>query len=162
MTTKHELAFVQEKDIGMMARIHAASFDEAWSGVMLRRILAMPGTVGIVARLSRQWSVAGFALLRVAADESELLSLAVAPEQRGVGVGKLLLEGAFEQARNAGASKLFLEVAEDNTVARRLYQTHGLVPVGRRPDYYRQKDGSMTAAVTMSCDLAALAQSARA
>lgn len=160
--TAYELAFVQENDIGTMARIHAASFDEVWSGVMLRRILAMPGTVGLVARLQRQWTTAGFALLRVAADESELLSLAVAPEQRGAGVGTLLLRGSIEQARAGGASRLFLEVAEDNDVARRLYQGHGLVPVGRRPDYYRRRDGTTTAAVTMSCDLDAAAQSAQA
>ncbi len=160
--TQHELAFVQENDIGMMARIHAASFDEVWSGVMLRRILAMPGTCGIAARLRRQWTVSGFALIRVAADESELLSLAVAPEQRGGGVGTLLLRGAIEHARSAGAARLFLEVAEDNTVARRLYEGHGLVPVGRRPEYYRRKDGSTAAAVTMSYDLAGAARSASA
>lgn len=160
--TQHELAFVQETDIGMMARIHAASFDEVWSGVMLRRILSMPGTTGITARLRRRWTVSGFALLRVAADESELLSLAVAPEQRGTGVGTLLLRGAMDHARDAGATRLFLEVAEDNAVARHLYEGHGLVPIGRRPEYYRHKDGTTTAAVTMSCDLTAATQTARA
>ena len=160
--TQHELAFVQETDIGMMARIHAASFDEVWSGVMLRRILSMPGTTGITARLRRRWTVSGFALLRVAADESELLSLAVAPEHRGAGVGALLLRGAIDHARDAGATRLFLEVAEDNAVARRLYEGHGMVPVGRRPEYYRHKDGSTTAAVTMSCDLTVATQTARA
>ena len=160
--THSELAFVQENDIGMMARIHAASFDEAWSGVMLRRILSMPGTTGLTSRLNRQWTVTGFALLRVAADESELLSLAVSPEQRGNGIGTLLLQGAMEQARIAGAARMFLEVAEDNVIARRLYEGHGLVPVGRRPDYYRHKDGSATAAVTMSRDLGAAVQPVRA
>jgi ribosomal-protein-alanine N-acetyltransferase len=159
--TQHELAFVQETDIGMMARIHAASFDEVWSGVMLRRILSMPGTTGIAARLRRQWSVSGFALIRVAADESELLSLAVAPEHRGAGVGTLLLQGAIEHAREAGATRLFLEVAEDNAVARHLYEGHGLVPIGRRPEYYRHKDGSTSAAVTMSYDLASATRTPR-
>lgn len=151
--TTHELSQVKEHDIGAMARIHAMSFDDAWSGVMLRRILAMQGTSGITARLNRQWTVSGFALLRAAADECELLSLAVAPEQRGKGIGKLLLQGTMHQARVAGARTLFLEVAEDNTVARRLYSEHGLVPVGQRPDYYRRADGSAMTAVTMSCDL---------
>lgn len=151
----YELSTVQDSDIGMMSRIHTLSFDDAWTGVMIRRILTMPGTFGIVARQGRQWTVAGFALLRLAADECEVLSLAVAPEQRGAGVGGLLFDAAIDQASAAGAAKLFLEVAEDNDVARNLYSSRGLVPVGRRPDYYLRKDGTKAAAVTMSCGLAA-------
>lgn len=157
-----DLAPVQERDFTAMARIHAQSFDEAWSAVMLRRIVAMPGSFGLAARRNRQWSVAGFALLRAVAGECELLSLAVAPEQRGFGLGALLLEGAIRQSAALGAAKLFLEVAEDNTVARNLYHGYGFAPVGRRPDYYRRRDGSAAAAVTMSCDLAAAAEQARA
>lgn len=155
--TGYELSAVEETDIGTMARIHALSFDDAWTGAMIRRILVMPGAFGIVARRSRLWSVAGFALLRQAADECELLSLAVSPELRGDGVGGFLFDGAMEQAAIAGAEKLFLEVAEDNDVARHLYSSRGLIPVGRRPGYYTHKDGTKTAAVTMSCRLEAQA-----
>ena len=87
------------------------------------------------------------------ADECEVLSLAVAPERRGAGVGGFLFDAAIDRAASAGAAKLFLEVAEDNEVARNLYTSRGLVPVGRRPDYYHRKDGSKAAAVTMSCRL---------
>lgn len=153
--TDYELSVVEEIDIGAMARIHALSFDDAWTGAMIRRILAMPGAFGIVARQRRMWTVAGFALLRQAADECEVLSLAVSPNLRGDGVGGLLFAGAMEQASLAGATKLFLEVAEDNDIARRLYSSRGLVPVGRRPDYYTRNDGSTAAAVTMSCGLEA-------
>lgn len=153
----YELATVQDTDIGMMSRIHTLSFDDAWTGAMIRRILTMPGTFGIVARHGRQWKVAGFALVRLAADECEILSLAVAPDQRGSGVGGLLLDGAIAQASGAGAEKLFLEVAEDNDIARNLYTSRGLVPVGRRPGYYVRKDGISTAAVTMSRRLEAAA-----
>ena len=149
----YELAIVQEKDIGMISCIHTISFDDAWSGAMIRRILAMPGTFGIVAMQSRQWSTVGFVLGRIAADECEILSLAVAPDHRGAHVGAMLLDGAMLQAAQGGAQKLFLEVAEDNDVARTLYDSRGFVPVGRRPDYYARNDGTYTAAVTMSCGL---------
>ena len=151
----YELAPAKEADIGVMSRIHALSFDDAWTGAMIRRILTMPGTFGIVARNSRRWAVAGFALVRVAADECEVLSLAVAPEIRGAGLGGLLFDGASDQAVAAGAVQLFLEVAEDNDVARNLYTSRGLVPVGRRPGYYLRRDGTSAAAVTMSCNLQA-------
>lgn len=158
----YDLGLVQENDIAMMARIHAASFDDVWSAIMLRRILGMPGSFGIVARRSRQWTVAGFALVRAAADECELLSLAVAPEQRGNGVGALLLEDVIGRSIVAGARKLFLEVAEDNLVARRLYNGFEFTPIGRRPDYYARKDGTSAAAVTMACDLVTVREQAQA
>jgi hypothetical protein len=72
--TGYELSMVEESDIGIMARIHALSFDDAWTGAMIRRILAMPGAHGIVARHERKQTVSGFALLRQAADECEVLS----------------------------------------------------------------------------------------
>ena len=158
----YDLAPVHENDLAAMARIHAESFDDAWSRTMLRRILAMPGSFGIAARQNRQWSVAGFALVRCAADECELLSLAVAPDLRGNGIGALLLTGVIHQSAAAGAAKLFLEVAEDNFVARGLYDGFGFAPVGRRLDYYVRADGTSAAAVTMSCDINVSLAEARA
>ena len=149
--TGHSLAPVGEADIGEMARIHSLSFDDAWSGAMFRRILATRGTWGIAARHGR--AVSGFALLRLAADECELLTIAVAPERRSAGLGMLLLRAALEQARERGARKLFLEVADDNLIARRLYRSQGLRPVGRRRAYYCRADGTSADALTMLCEL---------
>ena len=151
--TGHTLALVRDGDVGEMARIHALSFDDAWNGIMLRRILAMPGASGIAAKSDLRWTLSGFALFRIAADECELLTLAVAPEMRGSGIGSLLLEGAMTRAHRSGASSLFLEVAEDNGAARRLYDRRGFRPVGRRTGYYSRPSGSPVDAVTMSVDL---------
>ncbi len=158
----YTLAPVHENDLTKMARIHALSFDDAWSVAMIRRILSTPGSFGLVARRNRLWSVNGFAIVRGVADECELLSLAVAADERGAGVGSLLLAGVIQQSHAAGARKLFLEVAEDNFVARNLYKGFGFVPVGCRPDYYVRADGSKASAVTMSCDLTAAVAEARA
>ena len=147
---QYELATVQENDIGMISRIHTLSFDDAWSGAMIRRILATPGAFGVVARQSRRWAIAGFTLGRVVANECEILSLAVAPDHRGAHVGAMLLDDAVRQASNGGAERIFLEVAEDNNVARTLYVSRGFVSIGRRQDYYTRNDGTSAAAVTMS------------
>lgn len=149
--TGYSLVPVGETGIGEMARIHSLSFDDAWSDATFRRILATRGTCGIAAR--RGWAVSGFALLRFAANECELLTIAVAPEHRGAGVGTLLLRAALGQARERGARKFFLEVADDNHIARRLYRSQGLRPVGRRRAYYSRADGTFADALTMLCDL---------
>ena len=60
----------------------------------------------------------------------------------------------MSRLRAAGIRRLLLEVAEDNEAARRLYQAAGLVPVGRRPGYYRVGDAPI-AALIMALDMAA-------
>lgn len=148
--TGHSLAPAGEGDVGEIARIHALSFDDPWSGPVLRRILSMTGAAGMVARSDLRQDVAGFALLRLAADECELLTIAVAPERRGRGVGAQLLDAVMERAAGAGARRVFLEVAEDNHAARGLYGARGFRVVGRRPGYYRRPAGPPAAALTMA------------
>jgi ribosomal-protein-alanine N-acetyltransferase len=144
---------IRAADLAEVTRIHAASFDDAWNTPMLRRILAMAGAGGLVARDGD--AVIGFVLSRIAGGECEILSLAVDPAHRRRGAGKSLLAAALRDAAAARAKAVFLEVAEDNEAARRLYAAHGFAAVGRRPEYYRLKDGSYAAALTMRCDLVA-------
>jgi len=51
--------------------------------------------------------------------------LAVLPEYRGHGVGRILLERVEAKGRELGCCKLTLEVREDNHRAQRLYQNFG-------------------------------------
>lgn len=90
----------------------------------------------------------GFALARTIADEAELLLIAVNPECQRRGIGQSLLVNFIEQARNAGAEKLHLEV-RDNNPAVALYTAAGFVPAGRRRNYYRGADGTKHDAVTL-------------
>jgi ribosomal-protein-alanine N-acetyltransferase len=127
---------------------------------MIRRILSMPGAFGLASVTAARKTLVGFALGRVVVDECELLSIAVAPAWRGRGIGAQLLDAAISWASACDAKKLFLEVAEGNASALRLYQRRGLVQVGRRPDYYELKSGALVDALTMRCDLVASARGA--
>ena len=51
--------------------------------------------------------------------------LAVLPGYRGQGVGRALLQAAEDRARMKGCCKLTLEVRDDNTSARAVYQRFG-------------------------------------
>jgi ribosomal-protein-alanine N-acetyltransferase len=91
----------------------------------------------------------GFAIARAIADEAELLSIGIIEKYRRQGLATQLLAQVIDFVAARGAHKLFLEVAEDNAGAQTLYQGHGFGRVGRRPDYYRGRDGTMTAALTL-------------
>ena len=116
-----------------LAAIHAAAFPpgERWGAAAMALQLALPGAFGWIDRAG------GLVLARVAADEAEVLSLAVAPGLRGRGLGRALLERAMATAAGRGGRAMFLEVAAGNAAALRLYGAAGFAEVGRRAGYYR-------------------------
>lgn len=134
-----------------LAHIHAAGFDDPWGTAAIRELIAMPGTFGLVAA-SASDAVLGFVILRLAADEAEILTLAVDEAARRQGIGRRLMEAAAATALAGGAATLFLEVAEDNPAAIALYGKLGFSTVGRRPGYYRRRAAAV-AALTMRLDL---------
>ncbi|MCW3474635.1 GNAT family N-acetyltransferase [Limobrevibacterium gyesilva] len=119
-----------------MAEIHAASFPpgERWGIDAMALHLSLPGTFGMIDPQG------GLVLARIAADEAEILTLAVAPPARRQGRARALLDAAAGRAAAAGARALYLEVSTANAPALALYAAAGFVEVGRRPRYYA--DGS--------------------
>lgn len=65
-------------------------------------------------------------------EECELNHLAVLPEYRHNGIGKKLLNHAFDMARNAGCKIVNIGIVEENTVLRRWYAQNGAIHVGTK------------------------------
>jgi len=124
-------------DLDRLAALHAASFAEAWSRDFLARLLAGPGVTA--------WAAGddAFLILRVVADEAEILSLGTRPVARRQGLAGQLLDNAITAARSCGAGRLFLEVAADNPPALALYRRAGFAEFGRRPRYYGGKTDAL-------------------
>ena len=79
----------------------------------------------------------GFLIGRIAADEFEILNMAVSRAHRQSGIGSKLLESALEFSRIAGSARAYLEVRASNEPAIALYARHGFTECGRRAQYYR-------------------------
>jgi GNAT superfamily N-acetyltransferase len=62
----------------------------------------------------------------------EVVGMWVAPESRGRGVGKALIEGLVTWARNASAPSIALWIADGNDAARLLYESCGFTATGER------------------------------
>jgi len=82
--------------------------------------------------------IVGYVVALDAADEGEILNLAVAPTGRRHGLGRALVEHVVEALRARGIRHVYLEVRESNAPARALYAAHGFKEVGRRKRYYRR------------------------
>jgi ribosomal-protein-alanine N-acetyltransferase len=123
------------------------AFGEAWTAPQCAGLLPMPGVWLSLARENNE--VVGFALGRVVLREAELLLLAVKREDRGRGIGQLLLDRFVDVAATRGAQDLHLEVREGNG-AINLYAKTGFSEVGRRRNYYSGRDGQLYDALTLA------------
>lgn len=143
-------------DVDRIMAVMEAAFDpaygEAWSRRQIADALVIPGTHYLLiaadgAAPADGHPAAGFALSRGAADEEELLLIAVHPQCRGRGIGSALLGRVVEEARARGSTRLFLEMRDGNR-AESLYRRHGFAPVGRRSNYYRRGNHGPIDAIT--------------
>lgn len=131
-----------------LAERHAAAFSAPWDAPAFEALLDQTGVFVIE-------EPEGFILLRAVADEAEVLTLAVRPSARRRGLGsRLVSEGAIA-AVSRGATRLFLEVADDNAAALALYTRAGFVEAGRRPGYYTRPDGGRQDALILALNLPA-------
>jgi ribosomal-protein-alanine N-acetyltransferase len=91
---------------------------------------------GVVLVSEEAGKLAGFICAKAVAGEWEIENVVVAPEFLRRGIASRLLSRLIQQARNAEASAILLEVRESNEPARRLYEKHDFRDVGRRRAYY--------------------------
>jgi len=121
----------------LLAAMHAEAFEagEVWDEASFGSLLSIRGTEAIVAMVEGQ--PAGFLLLRTIADESEILTLAVRPNVRRLGIGACLVRESMKDY------SVFLEVSVLNKGALRLYKRCGFSEVGRRASYYADGSGAL-------------------
>jgi ribosomal-protein-alanine N-acetyltransferase len=146
----------QIDDVDRIMAVMTAAFDpafgEAWNRRQLSDALVLPNTHYLLAgpdgsEPGSGEPVVAFALSRGAADEEELLLIAVHPDHRGHGVGLALMRRFIDAAAQRGVTKLFLEMRDGNP-AESLYRRVGFEPVGRRRNYYRNASPGPLDAIT--------------
>lgn len=148
------LQYVQAKGIGMerveltaseMAKMHAQCFPQRpWKAREFEELMEQKGVFWGVDHQKR-----GFVLARKAADNAEILTLAVAPEHRRRGIGRELVANVMMACPALETERLFIEVAEDNAPAKQLYDTLGFIEVGRRKNYYARGEAPPVDAIVM-------------
>ncbi|WP_227305704.1 GNAT family N-acetyltransferase [Acidisoma cellulosilyticum] len=115
----------------VLAAIHAAAFpEEPWGAAAFQTQLEMHGVVGLLDKRG------GLLVLRVTADEAEILTIGVLPSLRRRGLARGLLHAGLARASGLGATSIFLEVDMGNRAAQALYAKSGFSEVGRRKRYY--------------------------
>ena len=146
-------------DLPALAELERAAFGEPWSRAGLAAFVARAGALVLLAELPDEGTVtagatgpagvdggeeaapaprppAAYAAWTLAADEAELLRLAVDPARRRRGLARELLAAGSDRLAAAGCTTCFLEVRVDNRAAVALYERLGFHRIGHRPAYY--------------------------
>lgn len=129
------------------------AFGEAWNRQQIHDALSLPSTQALIVDAAGApieegtTNAAGFVLTRHAADEEELLLIAVVPAFRRQGLGEILIDRLFAAARGRGVSRIFLEMRRGNPAVH-LYRKAGFKPIGERRNYYRLANGTRVDAIT--------------
>ena len=80
--------------------------------------------------------VAGFIYNDSGRKTARIHSIAVTSKTRRQGIGSMLLKWIIDRARAGSAGVIFLEVAQQRLVARRLFKLHGFEVERQLPNYY--------------------------
>lgn len=128
-------------DLDGVMVIEQASYPAPWKREHFLQEIHSHTSFPHVAVLDEQ--VAGYLCLMSLFEEAQILNIAVAPQQRGRGVARKLMELALELARERGAQVLVLEVRESNVAAIKLYEQFGFVQYFTRKGYYEGKEDAL-------------------
>ena len=141
-------------DAAILADLHRQCFDPGWIRESFAELLSDGATFGFLGRTGSA-AFDAFVLARAVAGEGEILSLATLPAARRQGLARLLLNAAVGEIGRRGGRALFLEVAEHNRAALRLYESTGFVRVGARPAYYSTSTAPPAGALILRREIAA-------
>jgi len=95
--------------------------------------------------------IVGYAVLKIAADEAELCSIAVCSKYQGQGIARQLLDIASERLVEHQVSKIFLEVRKGNLRAQKLYLDYGFIENGVRRRYYPDGEDAVVMVKDLGC-----------
>jgi ribosomal-protein-alanine acetyltransferase len=131
-----EIRAFRAPDAPAIAEILRDSEEAAqWPPESYAKLAESPGGLVLVCEANDQ--TLGFLAARQAADEAEILNIAVHRDFRRKGIASALLLAALDEFRRSASSRVFLELRESNLPARTLYNRHGFLPSGRRKAYYQ-------------------------
>jgi ribosomal-protein-alanine N-acetyltransferase len=123
-------------DLDGVLEVERASFHNPTTREWYESELERPDVCYVFVARTPEIKVAAFCAFWRVADQIHINNLAVRPDIRGRGLGRVLLDRVLDEAERMGAVHATLEVRRSNAAARRLYEGAGFRLVGVRSSYY--------------------------
>lgn len=136
-----EIVKMDVSHVDEIARIEAVSFKTPWSRQMIEDELKNPLAHYFV--IENEGKVVAYMGYYRILDEAHITNIAVKPDEKRKGYGKMLLAFALDDMRKNGVLRTTLEVNEKNFQAIALYEKFGFSECGRRKKYYEGVDDAL-------------------
>lgn len=127
---------MSERDSSAVWELEKKCFSVPWSEESIRAMFSEKGYWNLTAR--DDGSLVGYIGMKAVLDEADITNVAVDPDRRRQGIGKMLLRELLAKAGDMGIRRIFLEVRVSNTAARALYEQAGFRTVDVRKNYYEK------------------------
>lgn len=128
------------RDLPAVLGIERAAYEVGWPATAFERELSQNQMARyiVIERVGGDGSatVAGFGGIWLMVDQAHVVTVAVDPECRRQGYGRLLVHALVRLAIESSMSSATLEVRVSNVAARALYAEYGFYEVGLRKRYY--------------------------
>ena len=121
-------------DIENVIAIERASFQFPWSTRFFLDELKVDCARSILAEMEGR--IVGYVLFWFLPEEVDIHNIAVHPDFRRQGIGRLLLEQVVAAARRQDRLRVTLDVRFSNAPAQSLYRSFGFITRGVRKGYY--------------------------
>lgn len=137
-----EIIKMTHAHVQQIAQLERVCFSDPWSENSIATELDNRLSYWLVA--VEDGAVLGYIGSQTVLGETDIMNLAVSPDARRQGIGRVLLLRLMADLKNQGNRCVSLEVRQSNEAAKALYASLGFVQVGLRPNYYRNpKEGAL-------------------
>lgn len=147
---QYHIREMQQEDLEEVTALEAACFSMPWKYKDFAEVLTNPNRCYLLAEADRVTDaipdrILGGCMLTHIAGEGDISNVAVRERYRNNQIASALLSALLKLgAKRYGITAFTLEVRSKNMPARRLYEKHGFVSEGVRPDFYdKPKDDAL-------------------
>lgn len=140
---------IKQTDLAQVCAIEAEIFTDAWTRQSFEETMQNPESYLLVASGDND-TVLGYCCLYVAADEGEIVNVAVCQQARKQGIGYALVNALMNEGKAHGVTFFYLEVRQSNLPAQKLYEKLGFTVAGQRKNFYQKPQEH---ALIMTCEV---------
>ena len=128
------ISLMNETHVAQIAALESLCFHDPWSENSIASELGNKLSLWLVALEGE--CVIGYVGSQTVLGWTDMMNVAVHPDFRRCGVGRMLIEELIRRLKEQGSECLTLEVRASNESAKALYFGLGFTEVGRRKNYY--------------------------
>ena len=133
---------MQLSDVDAVTALEESCFSLPWKKHDFEEVLTNPDRVYLIAEDEEE--IIGGCMLTMIAGEGDISNVAVFEKHRGQHIATMLMQEVLRYGEEKGISDFTLEVREQNSTARRLYEKVGFISEGIRPNFYEKpKDNAV-------------------